>query len=366
MRFPLLLTAIIVLTIALLGGCGDEVQDSLARHHLHSEDLTVGDGLAAEPGDHVSARVSGWIYTDGARGNEVDLYGDDVVDLHLVDGKLMPGLLETMLGMREGGTRRVIIAPEKISRRFRPARLLQDEALWCEVELVSVARISVEDVTVGEGDPVGEGDYVEISYSAWHAADDGSRADQIVSSEEAGEPARLLLGAGMVTEGLDRGLLGMRPGGVRRVVVPPALGYGASGKDDIRPGATIIYEVSLEGVLGVTSETLREGDGPPVQPGQRVSFHLAGWLRNEDGTKGEQFEDSRRLATPYSTIAGTFKIQPGLELGLRGMRAGELRRLDVPADLAFGSRGWHRGPKTLVPPDHDIIYEVEVMTGQGR
>ncbi len=366
MRTQTLLTATVILVSLAVVGCGDEVADSLTKHQIHMEDTVVGDGVAAEAGDHVTARVAGWIYTDAAQGKAIEIYGEEPVDLHLVDGALMPGLLEGLVGMREGGRRRLIVGPDKISRRFRPPRLLSDEALWLDVELLDVARVTVEDLTVGEGDPVGDGDYVEIGYQGWHAGPDGSQADQFISSDDAESPARLLLGAGMVNEGLDRGLLGMRPGGVRRVVVPPALGYGDQGTDNVRPGATLIYEVSLRRRLGVTSETLREGDGAPVVPGQRVSFHLTGWLSNEDGSKGDEFQNSRGLSSPYTTLAGEFKIQPGIELGLRGMRRGELRRVHVPADLAFGTRGWHRGPRTLVPPDHDVIYELEVLADPGR
>jgi len=363
-----LIRALALLTACtlLLSGCGDEVGDSLERHHIHLVDLVVGEGDAAGPGDHVTVQIDGWVYDDGAQGARLDLGDDGHLDLHLVQGTIMPGLFEGLAGMREGGKRRLIIAPEKITGRHRPARLMASEALWCEVELVEVAEVEVEDLVVGEGEPVAEGDYVEIAYSAWHVDADGGRGDEIASSVGAGEPARLLLGAGMVNEGLDRGLLGMRPDGVRRVVVPPALGYGAAEKDGIPPGSTIMYEVTLQRVLGVTTETLRQGDGTPVRPGQRVSFHLEGWLRNDDGSKGEQFEDSRRLATPYTSIVGTFKIQPGLELGMRGMNRGGLRRIEVPSDLAFGTRGWHRGPRTLVPPNSDVIYELEVLGGTGR
>ncbi|MEZ4386827.1 MAG: FKBP-type peptidyl-prolyl cis-trans isomerase [Candidatus Krumholzibacteriia bacterium] len=366
MRYQLPSCLAVLALVVALAGCGDGIDRGLSRDHIVITDLDPGTGTMAEVGDHVTVIVSGWIYADGARGNPIDLYGDGPVALQLADGKAMPGLIEGLVGMREGGRRRLIIAPEKIGRRFRPARLLSDESLWCEVELVTVARVEIEDVTAGEGEPVKDGDYVEIDYTGWYAAADGTAADQFASSAETGEPARLLLGAGMVNEGLDRGLLGMRPGGERRVTVPPALGYGAEGRDGVRPDATLIYDVKLRRVLGVTTKTLRAGEGAPVLPGQRVSFQLTGWLRNPDGSKGEEFQNSRSLSTPYTTIAGEFKIQPGIELGLRGMRRGELRRVDVPADLAFGDRGWHRGPRTLVPPDHDVIYEIEVLDTPTR
>lgn len=350
----------------LMSGCGGGIEAELEEHQLAVTDLRIGDGVAAEPGDHVTARIGTWIHAEGAKGRELAHFGSDPVVLTLAEGELMPGLLEGMLGMREGGVRQIVIGPEKITPRFRPHRLLTSEDLWCEVELLAVARVEVEELVVGDGDAVADGDYVEVDYTGWHADSTGAKADQFITSAETGKPARLLLGADMVNEGLDTGLRGMRVGGERRIVVPPELAYGDDGRDSVRPGATLIYEVELLRTLGVTTETLREGTGNPLAPGQRVHFHLAGWLRNPDGGKGEQFQDSRDLSNAYTAIVGSFKVQPGIELGLRGMRRGGLRRVHVPSDLAFGSRGWHRGPRTLVPPDTDVIYEIEVLDGARR
>jgi len=352
---------LILLSAVLLAGCGGGIEKDLAENQLHVTEVTVGEGRAAVAGDHVLVRLEAAIFTDGDRGRDLENFGGESWPLHLRDGQAMPGLVEALVGMREGGVKRLVVAPAKIGRKFRPDRLLSDEALWCEVELLSVVDVAVEDLEVGEGRPVAAGQYVEIEYTGWHAGDDGAKADQFISSEESGEPARLLLGAGMVNEGLDRGLLGMSEGGLRRVVVPALLGYGAKGNDGVRPDATLIYELRLRRIFEVATETLREGSGEPLITGQKVSFHLKGWLRQDDGTKGEEFQDSRTLTAPYSTILGSFKIQPGIELGLNGMLRGELRRIHVPSDLAFGSRGWHRGPRTLVPPGADVIYEIDVL-----
>jgi FKBP-type peptidyl-prolyl cis-trans isomerase len=129
----------------------------------------------------------------------------------------------------------------------------------------------------------------------------------------------------------------------------------------VKPDATLVYEVALVSRPQVEHRTLRDGQGEPVVAGQRVRVHLAGWIRLPDGSKGEQFQDTRSMGQPLAIILGLFKIQPGLELGIRGMKPGELRRLDVPAAMAFGPRGWHRGDRTLVPPDSDVIYEVELF-----
>ncbi len=68
------------------------------------------------------------------------------------------------------------------------------------------------------------------------------------SSYERGEPIAFELGAGQVPAGLDQGVVGMRLFGRRRLIVPPALGYGEDGIPDlIPPAATLVFELELLG-----------------------------------------------------------------------------------------------------------------------
>lgn len=360
----LLLAVALLLFLAACGG--SPIDRDLGRDGVHVADLEVGNGPVAARDDHVVLNIATWIYADGAKGQPMEHFGAEPFTAQLRPGTMMPGLLDAIIGMSAGSKRLVVIAPEQITPRFRPESLMREESLWCEVELLAVQRVTTEDLAVGDGETVDEGDYVEIDYTAWHADSLAAGRGPYASSEADGQPARLLVGAGMVNEGLDFGLAGMKVGGKRRITVPPSLGYGDAGQDEVPGGATLVYEVAARRIMGVGIETLRAGQGGTAAPGRRVKFHITGWFRQPDGSKGEMFQDSRETGNPFTAMVGQFKLQPGIELGLRGMREGELRRLDVPSELALGSRGLARGPRTLVPPDTDVIYEIELIEVTGR
>ena len=81
--------------------------------------------------------------------------------------------------------------------------------------------------------------YVGVSYST---------GEQFDASWDRGEPFQFQLGAQMVIAGWDQGVVGMREGGRRMLVIPPDLGYGATGQGSIAPNETLIFVIDLEKV----------------------------------------------------------------------------------------------------------------------
>ena len=97
------------------------------------------------------------------------------------------------------------------------------------------------DDQVGTGTEATSGKTVSVHYTAWLL--DGTKFD---SSRDRGQPFQFPLGAGRVIKGWDEGVAGMKVGGKRQLVIPPALGYGDRGAGNaIPPGATLIFEVEL-------------------------------------------------------------------------------------------------------------------------
>lgn len=100
------------------------------------------------------------------------------------------------------------------------------------------------DVTLGCGQKVRPGDQVTTEYTGWLT--DGSQFD---SSRSPGrQPFVFALGEQQVIRGFDVGVMGMRVGGQRRIVVPPVLGYGPEGVPPVVPAnATLIIDVQVLG-----------------------------------------------------------------------------------------------------------------------
>jgi hypothetical protein len=106
-----------------------------------------------------------------------------------------------------------------------------------------------KDVVVGTGTVAVPGSTVLVDYTGW--LPDARLFD---SSRNGGQPYRFVLGQGMVIAGWDEGLAGMRVGGRRLLVIPPELGYGATGAGGrIPPNATLVFDVELRDVPGQLS-----------------------------------------------------------------------------------------------------------------
>lgn len=97
------------------------------------------------------------------------------------------------------------------------------------------------DLVVGKGDASKTGDHLSVNYIGKLA--DGKKFD---SSYDRGQPFDIVLGVSQVIQGWTEGLAGMKPGGKRKLIIPPELGYGQGGYPDvIPPNATLVFEVEL-------------------------------------------------------------------------------------------------------------------------
>ena len=111
--------------------------------------------------------------------------------------------------------------------------------------VTTTSGLQYEDVTVGSGAEAKAGNFVSVHYTGW-LYEGGVRGAKFDSSKDRGQPFEFPLAAGHVIRGWDEGVQGMRVGGVRKLTIPPHLGYGARGAGGvIPPNATLVFEVEL-------------------------------------------------------------------------------------------------------------------------
>ncbi|OHB24356.1 MAG: hypothetical protein A2542_01365 [Parcubacteria group bacterium RIFOXYD2_FULL_52_8] len=101
--------------------------------------------------------------------------------------------------------------------------------------------LQVQDVVVGTGTEAKAGDTVSVHYTG--TLENGTKFD---SSVDRGQPFRFPLGAGMVIQGWDLGVAGMKEGGKRHLVIPASLAYGAASPSPLIPAnSTLVFDVEL-------------------------------------------------------------------------------------------------------------------------
>lgn len=177
-------------------------------------------------------------------------------------GQVIPGWDAGIAMMNEGGQAVLVIPPELAYGETGASGVIPPNAtLVFDVELVEVqpgapaAPTAVDesaftvaanglkqaDLVIGDGPTPMLGQLIVVHYTGW--LQDGGKFD---SSIDYGEPFTFNLGMGQVIGGWDQGLVGMKVGGKRQLVVPPELAYGETGAGGvIPPNATLIFEVEL-------------------------------------------------------------------------------------------------------------------------
>ncbi len=105
----------------------------------------------------------------------------------------------------------------------------------------AVTQLTIEDQKSGEGPEVKSGDTIVIHYTG--TLENGQKFD---SSLDRGQPFETQIGVGQVIKGWDQGVIGMKVGGRRKLIIPSDLAYGQQGIPGAIPAnATLIFEVEL-------------------------------------------------------------------------------------------------------------------------
>jgi len=242
--------------------------------------------------------------------------------------------------------------------------------------------LKYNDVKVGTGVEAKNGDLIEVHFKGWivkdssdlfgdWSVDSTKKADLIADSYAMNQPMKFVLGTESFIKGSEEGIVGMKAGGQRAIVVPSNLAYGPQGMGPIPPNTSIKVLIELvstkEAVVakmwdvdstlfkttasGLKYAIIQEGEGELVGKEKQATVHYSGFLL--DGTK---FDSSVERDEPFTFVAGVGQVIPGWDEGVQLMKKGSKARFIVPANLAYGDRDLGK-----IPPNSTLIFDVEVL-----
>ena len=226
-------------------------------------DLLAGTGAVVAAGQVIAVHYTGWL----ADGTKLDTnVGAPAFPFVVGGGGVIPGFAQGFEGAHIGGTRQLIIPPGLaygsdgrgpippnavlvFTVQIDPIPTVEETHFdpSLHVDLASFTKLAngeyYRDLAAGNGAAVAAGQTLGVHYTGWLAG--GTKFDSNV-----GAPAfSFVLGRGDVIAGWDQGFAGAHVGGTRQLLIPPGLGYGASGAGvagGIPPNAVLVFTVQIE------------------------------------------------------------------------------------------------------------------------
>ena len=210
-------------------------------------DLVLGTGNPVTVGQTLTVAFTGWLHDIGAVDNKGAIFDEsqDSGEFVLGDTTFQQGWNQGIEGMRVGGQRRIVV----------PANLGFGQAVVLDVELLTAEPLlqipfSTTDLVLGTGDPVVDGQTLEIAFTGWTY--DPSAPDNKGDIFDQSAGFNFTLGDPGLIQGWNQGIEGMQLNGLRRIVVPPELGFGLTPMPDIPAYSTLIFEIELLSIEPVT------------------------------------------------------------------------------------------------------------------
>jgi FKBP-type peptidyl-prolyl cis-trans isomerase FkpA len=135
------------------------------------------------------------------------------------------------------------------------------------------------------------------------------------------------------------------------------LALAATTPASAQASASATATASVKTASGLQYEDIKPGSGEVAKAGVTVTVHYTGWLRNPDGSAGQKFDSSKDRGDPFKFPLGAGRVIKGWDEGVQGMKVGGVRKLTIPAELAYGARG----AGGVIPPNATLIFEVELL-----
>lgn len=242
--------------------------------------------------------------------------------------------------------------------------------------------VNYKNDSLGTGRAAKFGDLVSVHFRAWVIKDstdiykdwskDSTRqTSSIGSSIEFGQPVKFKLGDSAFIKGVDEGIVGMKVGGTRTIIIPSKKAYGELGFGPVPPNSSLKVVINLVDVKDiiaakmwdidstkiVTSKSglkyviLLPGTGEKADSADLITVHYTGFLTN-----GKIFDSSVERDEPFKFRLKLQPVIPGWEEGIQLLAKGGKAKFIIPPALGYGAI-----PVGSIPPNSTLIFDVEVL-----
>lgn len=248
----------LLLAVATLTGCGGgtDLGPRYADQLFFTfTELRAGTGPMAADGDIVTIDYVAWLHDDDEtddKGQQVD--SGSAFEFVLGADQVISAFDQGVVGMMVGGERRLVVPANYALGGTGAGNIPGGAALVIDVKLVNLqtlvtdsAPFTITDLSIGTGAEAVAGNTVSVAYAGWLY--DASQPDGkgVAFETSPSDGLSFTLGTGQVIAGFDQGVVGMRVGGERRLIIPPELAYGGTPPQNplIPVNATLVFEVTL-------------------------------------------------------------------------------------------------------------------------
>ena len=134
------------------------------------------------------------------------------------------------------------------------------------------------------------------------------------------------------------------------------LSFGSTWAIDITLEETLKEENKMTEFTTIDSQL---GEEREAEKGLTITVHYSGWIydENEDDKKGNKFDSSKDRNEPFTFVLGVGQVIKGWDDGFAGMKIGGTRTIIIPSEMGYGSRG----AGSVIPPNADLIFDVELL-----
>ncbi|AIE87393.1 FKBP-type peptidyl-prolyl cis-trans isomerase [Fimbriimonas ginsengisoli] len=209
-------------------------------------------------------------------------------------------------------------------------------------------ELKILDVKVGTGKAAAVGDTIWVHYTGTFA--DGKKFDSTKDHEN--KPFGVVLGEGSVVPGWEKGLLGMKVGGERKLSIPWKLGYGENGSSSIPPKTDLYFDIEAVGLVKqneqdlVQGKDIKVGTGAAAKNGSKVTIRYTMSIPG-----GEVVEDKKTV----TITIGKGEAMDSLEQAIIGMKVGGKRNLIIPPRVGLPNGN------QKVPQNCPVIFDVDLL-----